>query len=225
MAQQQQEEEGGIDFVDASTFHSAKTARLFFRSQRAAFLDHVETLPDFLSPQEVAQVIEGMGAHDPDSFQRAVVGTDQDTRTEESIRRSKVKWIPQTHEWGWLYEKIAKALDHANYTWWQFTVVGFDEDIQLSRYEGQERGNYHFHLDCGSGYSSTRKISMIIQLSDESEYQGGGVEFFITKAPFQIPRKKGTAIIFPSYLLHRVNEVTRGVRMSLVVWLHGPAFA
>lgn len=38
------------------------------------------------------------------------------------------------------------------------------------------------------------------------------------------PRDKGTVIIFPSYILHRVTPVTKGVRKSLAVWISGPRF-
>jgi PKHD-type hydroxylase len=36
---------------------------------------------------------------------------------------------------------------------------------------------------------------------------------------------QGTTIIFPSYLMHRVNPVTRGNRFTLVSWVHGPSFS
>ena len=34
----------------------------------------------------------------------------------------------------------------------------------------------------------------------------------------------GTMILFPSYLLHRISEVTRGPRYSMVGWAHGKSF-
>ena len=37
-------------------------------------------------------------------------------------------------------------------------------------------------------------------------------------------RQKGTIIIFPSFIRHRVTPVTKGVRKSLVVWVDGPRF-
>ena len=36
--------------------------------------------------------------------------------------------------------------------------------------------------------------------------------------------KQGHAIIFASFLNHRVNPVTRGVRQSLVCWFGGKPF-
>ena len=34
----------------------------------------------------------------------------------------------------------------------------------------------------------------------------------------------GNAIVFPSYIAHRVLPITSGMRHALVAWIHGPAF-
>jgi len=41
---------------------------------------------------------------------------------------------------------------------------------------------------------------------------------------FAAPKTRGTATLFPSYLLHRVTPVTQGERFSLTIWAHGPQF-
>ena len=40
----------------------------------------------------------------------------------------------------------------------------------------------------------------------------------------EIKEKKGTIIVFPSYLVHRVKPVVKGTRYSLVVWFCGEPF-
>ena len=35
------------------------------------------------------------------------------------------------------------------------------------------------------------------------------------------PRGKGVAVLFPSYMMHRVSPVTKGTRKSLVLWVGG----
>jgi PKHD-type hydroxylase len=66
---------------------------------------------------------------------------------------------------------------------------------------------------------------MAILLSDPSEFEGGE---FQVKADSDEAKtlecKKGRAWLFPSYTLHRVAPVTKGVRRSLVLWIGGPAF-
>jgi PKHD-type hydroxylase len=38
------------------------------------------------------------------------------------------------------------------------------------------------------------------------------------------PKKKGSVILFPSFTMHRVTPVTKGVRRSLVLWVGGEAY-
>ena len=75
-----------------------------------------------------------------------------------------------------------------------------------------------------------RKLSVTCQLTDGSEYKGGELEFdfrnydpqmrdetkHLRKATEILPR--GSVIVFPSFLWHRVKPVTKGVRYSLVLW-------
>lgn len=99
---------------------------------------------------------------------------------------------------------------------------GFTEPLQLSEY-----GVGHFydwHLDMGKNDFSVRKISFVVQLSDESDYEGGELEVFSSIHPDVQPKSRGTMVIFPSYILHRVTKVTRGARLSLVGWIGGPPY-
>ena len=80
-----------------------------------------------------------------------------------------------------------------------------------------------------------RKLSMTCQLTDGSEYKGGELEFDFRnydphmrdESKHRIQCKeilpKGSIIVFPSFVWHRVKPVTSGTRYSLVVWhLGGP---
>jgi PKHD-type hydroxylase len=72
--------------------------------------------------------------------------------------------------------------------------------------------------------NSPRKLSMVLQLSDPSEYDGGDLEFYVQSEPIKAEKKKGIVYVFPSWVLHRVTPVTRGTRRSLVMWIAGPKF-
>ena len=109
---------------------------------------------------------------------------------------------------------------------WLFHITNIKDKIQLSEYKADpsgKNGHYDWHMDVGET-ASTRKISMSIQLTGESDYDGGDLEFMIHRSIIKAPREKGTVIFFPSYLTHRVTKVTRGTRRSLVFWFHGPPF-
>ena len=65
---------------------------------------------------------------------------------------------------------------------------------------------------------------MSIQLTDPSEYEGGELQLKSKNSITTVSKKKGTIIFFPSFMLHRVTPVTKGVRHSLVGWITGPPF-
>ena len=62
---------------------------------------------------------------------------------------------------------------------------------------------------------------MSIQLSDGDDYEGGDFEMRGSTTP-EGQRDRGSVIIFPSYLVHRVTPVSAGTRRSLVTWIEGP---
>jgi PKHD-type hydroxylase len=101
-------------------------------------------------------------------------------------------------------------------------LSGFQEPLQIAEYESG--GHYDWHVDIGADITSGRKISASVQLSDGNGYEGGELEFLNVDS-MDFPRSLGSVIIFPSYLPHRVKPVTRGIRRSLVVWVHGNPFS
>ncbi|WP_299006958.1 hypothetical protein [uncultured Tenacibaculum sp.] len=40
----------------------------------------------------------------------------------------------------------------------------------------------------------------------------------------RVPREKGTIIVFPSFMMHCVTPITKGVRKSIVGWVAGPPY-
>lgn len=90
------------------------------------------------------------------------------------------------------------------------------ESVQLAEYAVGEE--YDWHLDLGPGAAELRKLSVSVQLTDPAEYDGGDLEI---RGVGAVSRAQGTAIVFPSFLLHRVTPVTRGTRRSLVAWAIG----
>ncbi len=141
-----------------------------------------------------------------------------------TYRSSRVGWIPKQSEYRWLYEKLGDLVNEANQSLWQFELFGMAEPIQLTEYPANQEGHYDWHTDVGAGRTSMRKISITIQVSDSSEYEGGALQFMSRRVPQTAGREAGTAYAFPSYLLHRVMPVTSGIRRSIVVWVSGPPF-
>lgn len=150
------------------------------------------------------------------------VGTEEGVLSE--VRKSRIFWIPRTFQWKGLYEKLMGIIEQCNREYYNFEITGLSENLQYTEYEAEYEGYYDYHLDIGSGIESSRKLSITVQLSDESEYEGGELEFVTGCEKKHATKKQGDVIVFPSYLLHKVNPITRGKRCSLVTWIGGPPF-
>lgn len=139
-------------------------------------------------------------------------------------RKSVVRWIYRNPDTEWLYAKMISMADTANENLWQFDMFSANEAIQYTEYY-DDGGHYDWHIDMSAGFPlNQRKISMTVQLVDGSDYEGGDFEVMRGRDVEKLPKGKGTVLIFPSYLLHRVAPVTGGVRKSLVLWLGGASF-
>ena len=136
-------------------------------------------------------------------------------------RNSQVSWIMFDEDNQWIFDRLGELVVTANSEMWNFDLVAFGDNIQYTKYEGSVGGHYNWHSDIGESVSH-RKLSLIVQLSDEEEYDGGLVQFNIGHKILDLPKTKGSVFIFPSFLLHRVNPVVDGTRRSLVSWITGP---
>jgi len=137
-----------------------------------------------------------------------------------SCRRSRIAWLPLNQEFEWIYEKAAEIFEAVN-QWYRFRLTGMIDPIQFTAYDlGDAMG---WHLDTGSSRAATRKISLSVQLTSGSDYAGGALEFCAVPETDDL-RGRGTVVVFPSFLAHRVTEVTAGRRRCLVAWAHGPTF-
>ena len=149
-------------------------------------------------------------------------GTGPENCQDKSIRSSSVKWVPKDKEWGWLYDKMMAMIIEANDNVWNFDLYSVLDDIQYTEYHATNDGHYGWHQDIGPGALSTRKVSITVQLSGSDEYEGGELEYWKGGQDIQkAPRGKGVVFIFPSYMMHRVTPVTKGVRRSFVLWVGG----
>jgi PKHD-type hydroxylase len=137
-----------------------------------------------------------------------------------NIRKSTIAWLDIHEDSEWLYDKVWQTFLAVN-RWFKFDLLGFVDEIQYATYAVGDR--FGWHLDAGGGQTSTRKLSMSVQLSDDDGYSGGDLEFAAC-SQLEPLRRRGTIIVFPSFLAHQVTPVTCGTRRSLVAWAHGPAF-
>lgn len=139
------------------------------------------------------------------------------------VRRSELNWLNNEPDCAWVFEALANVASSLNADYFGFDLTGFGEPIQLTNYHEARQGNYTWHQDFGSSGIS-RKLSMVLQLSDPSEYEGGELQLLTRKEPISVEKKRGLITVFPAWTLHQVTPVTRGTRQTLVTWVSGPAF-
>jgi PKHD-type hydroxylase len=139
-------------------------------------------------------------------------------------RRSFTSWIQSNEHTGWIYERLSDLVIQNNEKFFNFDLTMI-ENLQFTYYNSEEQGCYKAHVDpnCWT-LPHNRKLSLVMQLSDPSEYEGGDLKLHNSHEPTIIRKEKGMVVCFPSYTLHEVTPVTKGERYSLVAWVHGPAF-
>ncbi len=136
----------------------------------------------------------------------------------EGVRSCTVRWIEDQ----WIQSLLWPYVSQANEKGFQVAVERRSE-MQLTEYTAHQGDHYDWHHDVHwNGQSAyDRKLSITVQLSDPDDYEGGDFEFDEVKTNADF-RSKGTILVFPSYLRHRIHPVTSGTRRALVAWFFGP---
>ena len=171
-----------------------------------------QVMLDLFTPDECARVIRVCASHP--------LHAGQLVQERENYRRASAAWIAPDADTRFIYERIATAVAKLN-GWYRYDLFGFLEPLHFIRYD--EGGKFDWHLDCGADRTCTRKLSVTVQLSPPDDYVGGSLEF-CPQGELHRSRYQGAATVFPSMLAHRVTPIERGLRHSIVAWIHGPSF-
>ena len=163
------------------------------------------------------------------------IDSEKDLKEEElndlkKRRDSNIVWLNER----WLYRYIHYYVNTANVnSGWNFQW-DFSENAQFTKYKLNQF--YDWHCDSWAEpygdeegdplKGKIRKLSVSCSLSDPTDYKGGEFEFrfqnndngdFVDKTCDEI-MPKGSIVVFPSFIYHRVKPVTEGTRYSLVMW-------
>jgi|TARA_Y100000114_G_scaffold58368_1_gene53361 PKHD-type hydroxylase len=164
--------------------------------------------------------------------------TENEIRDLKTKRNSDLVWLSDL----WIYKELHPYIHKANKdAGWNFEWIR-SEACQFTKYKLNQY--YDWHCDSwdkpyekkGPEQGMIRKLSMTCQLTDGSEYEGGELEFDFRNYDPNMREEakhlkqakeilsKGSIIVFPSFIWHRVKPVTKGVRYSLVMWNLGYPF-
>jgi len=157
-------------------------------------------------------------------------------KTLQKIRKSNVAWLNDQ----WIYKEIHPFIHQANINaGWNFQW-DFSESCQFTEYKKGQFYNWHcdswdnaYNIPENSNtHGKIRKLSVTISLSDPKDYKGGELQFDLRNKANGKPNvitckeifPKGSIVVFPSQVWHRVKPVTKGIRHSLVIWNLGKPF-
>jgi PKHD-type hydroxylase len=151
-----------------------------------------------------------------------------------SKRNSNVSFLDLPYIFKYIFPFIKKI----NKDCWN---LDFDQAETCQYTEYGTKQFYNWHQDSGGSEEtvSERKLSCSLLLNNPNEYDGGDLQFswldpdsndnepktVVDSGNAYNLRTKGTLIVFPSYLIHRVTPITRGIRKSLVIWWRGKPFS
>ena len=152
----------------------------------------------------------------------AHVGSRESGAVVKEVRRSQVNWLAKSSDTAWVFERLAHAGAQLNARFFGFDLTGFGEPLQMTNYDSSEHGMYGWHQDFNAQIS--RKLTLVVQLSDPSQYEGGNLEVLTGGSPLRVRKQRGLLAAFPAWTLHQVTPVSQGNRQSLVAWISGPDF-
>lgn len=106
---------------------------------------------------------------------------------------------------------------------WGYNITA-QQNTQITAYKSGNSGHYDWHKDTFPPENGIqRKLTCVILLNDSSEFEGGILQFKGMEDQILL-EKRGSIIVFPSFIEHKVTPVTKGVRYTAVTWATGPSF-
>jgi PKHD-type hydroxylase len=157
----------------------------------------------------------------------------KDYKDLKKVRNSNIAWLNDQ----WIYKEIQPYIHQANFNaGWNFQW-DYSESCQFTKYKLNQFYDWHcdnYEIPYNNPedlnfHGKIRKLSVTCSLSDPKDYKGGELEFRMDrekqsylKCKEILPR--GSIVVFPSFVYHRVKPVTKGTRYSLVIWNLGHPF-
>jgi PKHD-type hydroxylase len=178
---------------------------------------------DNVFPRQAIEYLNRLADSRPGDLGSIVRG-DATAALAEHVRRSEVFWLEEEPATRPIFQLLAQFAQKANDQIFGLDLVGFGEALQVATYRGADSGFYGWHVDIGAGRLAQRKLSLVVPLTDPTEYEGGELQLFHDHEPATVDMPLGRIVAFPSYVLHRVTPVTKGIRRTLAVWISGPPY-
>ena len=146
-----------------------------------------------------------------------------DSRLDTKSRNVKTVEVPRTHWVNGIPMYFGFDANHDNFN---YTI----SDVAFTEFFTYEPGMFYKpHIDVNSFVNHpahNRKLTVILQLSDETEYEGGELQIYNSNLkPITLTKKRGSVIIFDSFVPHCVKKIKSGTRYVLASWIIGTPFS
>lgn len=176
-----------------------------------------------ISNRELSTVLRESEKYKKSTYVASLAHMEKDKKIKnyvnESFRKSDI-YFPALQEAKGTFN-IIQSLIIQEYANKKLDVAQISE-IQFVHYPVGGKFNWHSDIiGVKPGETKTRGLTFSINLSDSHEYEGGNLMLKLSDDKIiRLNREKGSWIIFPSFVRHAVDEVTKGSREAIVVWSH-----
>jgi predicted 2-oxoglutarate/Fe(II)-dependent dioxygenase YbiX len=206
-----------LHYVDADGPHAE-----WKYDKRPKLSHHIEPdytfwhFPDAMTPEAAKKLIESLETQV--QGEDAQIGMGVEGVVNKKIRDVKQVTLPSYRGIGATMAGMGMA---ANMQAWKFDVTHSNQTDYL-KYDVE--GHYYAHVDTfmNPNDPECRKLTVLMFLNDD--FEGG--KLFLQNGHEKIypPQGAGTCLVFPSFMMHGVEPVTKGIRRSVVTWMVGPWF-
>ena len=147
----------------------------------------------------------------------------RDNPSDKAIKTSQVKFVKLLS----IQNLIMPFIDFcysANNEYYGFDLFSLTSNkiLNYNTYNIGEEYSWHIDADMKSPIRDV-KLTCLLNLSEE-KYDGGDLYLFNHKEVKVENFEPGSAVVFPSFLNHRVSEILKGSRNTLAIWMWGPKF-
>jgi hypothetical protein len=171
---------------------------------------------DILSPEMCDSII---ASYTNSNIKRELpyIGGDGSMAIDREIRNVERVILPIYKDIGGL---LAAAGLSANNQAWKFDITHANQAEFLAYPAG---GRYKSHVDTFMEHGDNcRKLTVLAFLNDD--FKGGKFYLQTGHERFYPPQAKGTVLVFPSFIMHGVEDIEEGTRYSTVCWMVGKFF-
>lgn len=161
------------------------------------------------TPEEAAKIHASLAGQSFRDGKETAHGAAKDKKqnTQLSVTNKSMKGVADT-----VQQRFLSNAQLRTYTYPQ-EFVG----IRANSYE--VGGHYDWHVDMGVMGMTRTDMSFTIFLTPLDDYEGGSLEMDFGTHKAHVRGRPGQVVVYPTGVLHRVTEVTRGRRLCVIGWI------